>query len=305
MSKAVMFDLGGTLVDGQSVLPGVPAALETIASFTDATGAPIPLCLVSDYDLVTPPVTPAKIQAKFNKYLTLLEGFGLATFFEPADRHITLSTHAGVLKPDARLFHLALERLGTGATLPECVFLTENQSHVQHCRQVLGMKALHFTHDFTHWSEAPLLVANLLGEPANVERAIAPWCEAHGLASLSVCAVPNPSSEKSHLNRWHAEGTQWVPVTSEELGTLSGVHVNLPASLDLDIDPETGRIAAFQLAPPAPAALEESIDYVSNLLQRGAVETPSGARSVLKRPTHRIEQDAQGRRFLRRKGFSH
>ena len=98
-----MLDLGETLVHGNEVLPHVSEALAAIAGMRTADGAPVESCLVSDYTMPSPPVTPAKIAAIFDEYLSLLVDFGLKELFEPVERRITLSTHAGYRKPDRRV----------------------------------------------------------------------------------------------------------------------------------------------------------------------------------------------------------
>ena len=90
---------------------------------------------------------------------------GCASSFEPVERHVTLSTQAGVNKPDRRIYELALTRLGTDATLGDCLSITENAEHVAACR-ALGMQALQFGVAFTDWSQAPQLVRSLI-DPAD------------------------------------------------------------------------------------------------------------------------------------------
>jgi FMN phosphatase YigB (HAD superfamily) len=121
---------------------------------------------VSDFDMPTPPATPAKIKPIFARYVAILDQVHLRQFFDPVGKCVTLSTHAGVFKPDRKVFELALRRLRVTARLPDCIFITENGGHVTHCRQELGMKALQFGKDFTDWSQAPLLVASLAASGA-------------------------------------------------------------------------------------------------------------------------------------------
>jgi FMN phosphatase YigB (HAD superfamily) len=124
------------------------------------------MCLVSDFTMPAPPVTQAKIATLFDEYLSLLDGFGLRSFFEPVEEHITLSTHAGVNKPDRRIFEMAIERLGMTAQLLECLFITEAVAHLN-AASALGMQTIPFNAPggFTDWADAPLLVAKKVSGP--------------------------------------------------------------------------------------------------------------------------------------------
>lgn len=166
MIQILMLDLGDTLVHGDEVFPHVLEALETLRNFETAGGKPLQLALVSDFLMPQPPVTPAKIDELFQQYIDIVKGFGLSEFFEPFEQHITLSTHAGVRKPDRQIFELAITRLGMDVALSDCLFITENAEHISACQE-LGMATLWFASeasggDFDDWSEAPLLVSQLV-----------------------------------------------------------------------------------------------------------------------------------------------
>jgi FMN phosphatase YigB (HAD superfamily) len=180
MIRVVLFDLGLTLIDSRDQpFPHVKEALTTIQSFTTAHGKKLLTGLVSDFDLAAPPATPAKISAIFSRYLAVLDGTGLRPFFEPVQRRVTLSTHAGVLKPDRKVFETALARQRSKASLKECLFITENQDHIRVARTALRMSALQFrsdastTFDFDDWLQAPAMVAHLIdaGGGSNAEDA--------------------------------------------------------------------------------------------------------------------------------------
>jgi FMN phosphatase YigB (HAD superfamily) len=117
MIRVVLFDLGLTLVDSQDrPFPHVKEALQAVRSFKTADGKPLGIGLVSDFDLPAPPPTKKKIDAIFDRYLAILDQTGLRPFFEPVRRHVTLSTHVGVYKPDRKIFEMALKRLGSKAS---------------------------------------------------------------------------------------------------------------------------------------------------------------------------------------------
>ena len=161
-----MLDLGETLVHDGAVFPHVPEALEAFAEMQTAQGEPLATCVVSDFKMPAPPSTPEKVGEIFAEYLELLERFGLREHFEPVERRATLSTHAGVNKPHRRVFEKALERLDVSAELAECLFITENQAHIEACA-ALGMETLRFgsAEGFMDWAEAPVLVAAKLSGP--------------------------------------------------------------------------------------------------------------------------------------------
>ncbi len=165
MISVLLLDLGDTLTDGTQVFPHVPEALAALRKLENGDGARIQLCLVSDFTMPSPGGPP--VRTLFSQYLAVLDRLDLRRFFRPVGRHVTLSTHAGVMKPDRRVYDLALERLGTGATLAESLVITEDAAHVEACRK-LGMATLRFGDDFTDWSEAPAMVRQL-ANPAGVD----------------------------------------------------------------------------------------------------------------------------------------
>ena len=143
--RLLLLDLGNTLVRDGQLFPHVVDALQSLAQMETA-GSLLATCLVSDYLMADPIDDSACIAALFDEYVAILEGLGLLPFFEPVEERVTLSTHAGVRKPDRRVFELAIERSGTGVALDECIFVTEHKGHVTAAR-ALGMVALRFDPD--------------------------------------------------------------------------------------------------------------------------------------------------------------
>jgi len=137
---------------------------------------------------------------------------------------VTLSTHAGVNKPDRRVYELALERLGAGAALADCLSITEDAGHVAACRR-LGMQALRFGADFDDWSVAPLLVRHVIDPTSahNTGLALGVWLAAHD--GRKIAGLDGPPS-------------------------AAGVHLRLrppgPASASVTFDAD-GRVAAFDV----------------------------------------------------------
>jgi FMN phosphatase YigB (HAD superfamily) len=147
---ALLLDLGDTLVRAGAVLPNVAEALATLSRVVE-------LALVSDYTM--PAAADSETIAQLEReYIEVVRAFGLLAFFEPTERRITLSTRAGVTKPDPAIFRLALTRLGLEPSFPKTMFVTENPAHAQAAR-MLGITAWQFGADFNDWSQVPALVA--------------------------------------------------------------------------------------------------------------------------------------------------
>lgn len=152
MIKVVMFDLGQTLIDEANHQRPFPHAIEALTTITKAKPA-LKTCLVSDYKME---LTPAKAM---KEYLAILDAAGLRAFFEPVKKRVTLSNHAGAVKPDRRIFVKALQRLGVPATpLKDCCFITENAAHIKAAREQLHMQAFQFGVDFADWAEVPAML---------------------------------------------------------------------------------------------------------------------------------------------------
>jgi hypothetical protein len=148
MTRVLMFDLGMTLLDADDrPFPHVTDVLSALAS------RPVKSCLVSDFDMA---LTPA---VALRRYVAILDAAGLRPFFEPVSKRVTLSNHAGVSKPNRKIFEKALQRLGASSVpFSECLFVTENADHIEAVRSRLRMQVLHFGVDFTDWATFPDLL---------------------------------------------------------------------------------------------------------------------------------------------------
>lgn len=289
MSRVLLLDLGETLIHGTAVLPHVPEALAAIAEFRGDNGKPLQRALVSDTEMPAPPPSPAKIKAIFDRYVGTLATLQLRSFFEPVSKHVTLSAQAGVLKPDRRVFTLAVKRLNVTAKLGDCVFVSENADHVRHCRERLGMKALQFGKDFTDWSDGPLLLSTMVAPgTVNLAAALQPWAAARALENVSLV------EEKPGVT--YAQAQMWVPISGADLEEAEGAHVPLPVRIDLPFDTH-GRLAP-RVGTPSREDVEEAGSYVKGLVARGEIGRDNGPLA-----THTIETDKAGRRLLKRRGF--
>ena len=171
MIKLVLLDLGETLIRKGQPLPGAVAALEALAKLRTTADKPLVLALVSDYYPPDPPGDEAAVRAKETDYRAVLAAVGLGRFFEPFAERVTLSTRAGVAKPARKVFELAAARSGTGATLGECLFVTEEAAHLAKAREY-GLTVVRFGTGpglepaFGDWAAGPPLLARLVaGKP--------------------------------------------------------------------------------------------------------------------------------------------
>jgi FMN phosphatase YigB (HAD superfamily) len=304
MLRVVFFDLGATLIDADHrPFPHVPDALTTVGRFKTANGKPLLTALVSDFDMPEPPSTPAKIKPIVARYLDILGRTGLRPFFEPVTRRVTLSTQAGVMKPDAGVFRMALARLRSTASLDQCLLVTEHGGHVRAVRR-LHMKALQFRSgsasgfDFDDWRQLPAMVAHLLEGRAgvNTTAALARFLHvAHAFDAESI------QVEGRGGRRFAVSGTCWTPVSTPPEMSAGPVHVPFPA-VGTAVCGAKGELADVRIAAPSASDVSEAAAFVRSLTRHGQVR---GTRSQLgSAATHEIETDDQGRHKLVRKRFS-
>ena len=304
MIRVVFFDLGLTLVDARNrPFPHVAEALRTVQQFVTENGKPLLTGLVSDFEMPSPPATPAKIRTIFEKYLAVLDETGLRPLFEPVQRRVTLSTHAGVSKPDRRIFTTALARLRSTAGLDECLLITENAGHIEAARTRLHMSTLRFRSgaspqfDFDDWTQAPAMVARLIDPAgaANAETVLRRHLSvAHGFEVNAV--EPSTTGPGTTTVR----GTLWRPLGASAPGGLEDVHV--PFTVEGRVTRgSAGEIRAVQIAEPSGDQAAEAASFLRSLARHGQVGGSTGPLGDTS--THDIETDAQGRRRLVRKRF--
>jgi hypothetical protein len=303
MIKVVMLDLGDTLVDADlHPFPHVREALTAIAGFLTADSKPLNTCLVSDFTMVTPPITPAKVKPVFEDYLAKLDSTGLRQFFEPVEKRVTLSTHVGIGKPDRAVFEKALGRLQAEASLQECLFITENAGHIRAARDKLGMATLQFKSqgatefDFDDWSKAPALIAHLVDpdQPDSLQGAVQAHLAAHGIEQVSAQAVGKSGKVQVTGQIWHKVSVPGHP-------ELNDVHVAMPVHGELTRG-RKGELAGSLPTQPDKEQMDEAGSFVRSLATHGQIG--STTRGPARGATHAIETDDQGRRKLVRKRFS-
>ena len=302
MIRVVMFDLGLTLIDGHNrPFDHVRQALTAIASFKLADGKPLRSCLVSDFAMATSPITAQKVRALFNQYLGILDQTGLRPFFEPVQRRVTLSTQAGVLKPDRALFERALRRLRVKATLEECLLVTENGAHIKAVRNRLHMSALQFRaaesrhFDFEDWSQAPAMIAHLIDQrpERNMHLATKAYLASTGIELSSL----EPTSESG---RFKVSGQMWCPVVLPGVVDVQAVHISVPVEGELTRG-RKGEIHS-SVSRPTEEQIAEATAFVASLAAHGQIAQRGAIRAT--GATHEIATDGNGRRRLMRKRFS-
>ena len=300
MIRILMLDLGETLVHEDVVRPNVPEALETLREFKTGDGSALELALVSDYYMPDPPATPAKIEKLFKDYTKLLDHWGLSKFFKPFKRHVTLSTNAGVQKPDRRIFELAVTRLGLDAKLNECLFITEMPEHISACRE-LEMATLWFAPeavggDFDDWSEAPLLVNQLIGaESHNLELGLKlQLASKYGMELTSMTKKPAGNKIQARAQKWH-------PVPNPKAAGKEKVHVPITVDVEIELG-KKGRIRSVKGDEPDSETVADAAGFVESLAANEQISDESGP--LAPGTTHQIETDKKGQKRLVRKRFS-
>lgn len=94
-----------------------------------------------------------------------------------------------------------------------------------------------------------------------------------------------------------------MKLDAPELGSLDGVHVELPVSVEAKILPG-GALSDVRVAPH-PDDVAEAVQQVRSLCSSEQVsEGPAGSRNSPVIPTHSVETDQAGRRILKRRRFT-
>ena len=297
-----MLDLGETLAqDDNTVFPHVHEALKTLRNFKTADGSRLQLVLVSDFFKPDPPATAAKIEKLFQQYIKILEQLQLSEFFKPFKRHITLSTHAGVEKPARKIFELAIARLGLDAKLSECLFITENRKHIEACKK-LKMATLWFAPeaaggDFDDWSEAPLLVSQIMNSEhgPNFESGLKlALSSKYGMELLSM-------EKKKQGAKVRARAQKWQAVPNPKGKNKEDVHVPIPVDVEVDVN-KKGRIRSVKGNKPDAEAVADAASFAETL--EANKQVADEGKPLGPGETHRIETDEKGRKRLVRKRFS-
>lgn len=303
MIRVVMLDLGDTLVKDDRVLPHVPEALEALTKFETEKNASLILSLVSDYEMPAPPATPRKINSIFNQYVAMLDKLGLKQFFEPVERRVTLSTNAGVLKPDPRIFKKAIQRLRLRIGLNNCLFVTENAEHVTACKS-LGMTALLFdptnsSHaDFGDWVEAPLIIAKIVNPESTLNTTLALQLQLATTYDVQLISISDPQSH----DVMHGLGKKLFPLPLKKTNGASET-IEVPFTVNVEIlFNKQGKIRDVKTDQPTAEAVTESADYVETLAANHQIAYGEG--NLKGSETHELKTDDKGRKLLTRKRFT-
>lgn len=299
MIKVAFFDVGETLIHDGRPIPGVVDALKAISQFKTEAGQPLLMAIVSNFTMPSAPVTEEKILTLEKEYRSIaLEPAGLAGFFEPFDRKVTISSRAGVSKPAQAIFNAALARLHTTATLKECLFVTEEEGHLKKAKEY-GMLPVGFgsgmqgIQTFSNWDDAPLLLANLVA-PDNLENlalAVVPRLDSqYGISAFK------PTKVLGHIV--HGTAKQLMQLNDPRLGTFDGIYVERPTMVTVELSP-TGGLGKVQAEQPDPEEVADAITFVQSLIKGDRIALDGETRGT----THAVQKDSSGRVRLVRKRY--
>jgi FMN phosphatase YigB (HAD superfamily) len=299
--RLALFDVGETLIHDGKALPHAADALEVISRFERSDRTPLVVGVVSDYRVPEPPATEQKIAALEREFVEILRSAGLDGFFAPPELRITLSTRAGVRKPAREIFELACARSGTGATIGECSFVTEDLEHLRACR-ALGMTVVRFGGGagfepaFESWADAPPLFAALIAPESQRNRELA----TEGLLAARYAIHGFRPSGPRDARHVQGQADRWVQLRDSRLGALDGVYVEIPCDVELEFGAD-GRVARVKAPPPDAESVRDAATFVASLVAHRKVALPGvpapGA-------THAVEAEESGRRRLVRRRFS-
>jgi FMN phosphatase YigB (HAD superfamily) len=141
--KVILFDLGNTLEFNGELLPGAIELLSSIKTMNVSDRNSHAIALVSDFDNFDQGLHLIDVKPFQLEYYNNLQKLGIALFFEPLYKHVTLSTEVGLRKPDKKIFRVAVDTIEKDLSFENVLFITEDSSHVNVARQ-LGMNAIHF-----------------------------------------------------------------------------------------------------------------------------------------------------------------
>jgi len=303
MIKIAFFDVGETLIHDGLPFPGAVAALAAIAGFETVDNQPLVLGVISDYHMPAPPRTEEKVAALEEQYRNQVLGpSGLAGFFQPFESRVTISSRSGVPKPDRIIFEIAVERSGTGAALAECLFVTENTTHLEKCEEH-GLTPVRFgpatsgMAGFDDWADAPTTLAELIAREHAGNRAAA---IATTLAIRQGLIGFNPTGGDGRTIRGRAG--RLVQLNDPRLGPINGLYVELQTEVTVELTPD-GRVANAAAASPSPEEVADALNFVAGLVKSSKVAV-SGAATPAFGVSHVVERDAAGRLRLIRRGYS-
>jgi FMN phosphatase YigB (HAD superfamily) len=141
--KIILFDLGNTLEFNGDLLPGAIELLSSIKTMDVSNDSSHDIALISDFDNFDNGLHLVDVKPFMMKYYNILQKLGIASFFDPLYKHVTLSTEVGVRKPDKKIFRAAVDSFEKDLSFENVLFITEDSSHVSVARQ-LGLNAIHF-----------------------------------------------------------------------------------------------------------------------------------------------------------------
>ena len=165
--KVVIFDRGDTLEHEDVLLPGAIDMLTAVAAMKDADGHRVVMGLVSDFGKAADTAEIARLR---KEYCDGLRSLGIAAFFAPLRKRVTLSSDLldpAFAKPHESIFRAALDKIGPAIPFARALFITETLAHIQAVR-AFGMAGIHFkgpgqaAGDVAHLADLPAKIREWL-----------------------------------------------------------------------------------------------------------------------------------------------
>lgn len=267
MLKVLLLDLDGTLARNGAPLPFALEAMAALRRFETAAGDPLEWCLVSDYRMPGDAESGDTVRSITAEFVRMMDALGIGRFFRPISRRVTLSTHAGALKPDRVLFETALDRLGVAKRWTECLVVSADERTVTACRE-LGMKGLACGEDVTEWPDAVLAI----------RQAVAPRSDVDTRAALNLSFGATYGAKIT--------GLEGKPTARRAVARVRMPGQRAPKKVTVDFD-ESGRIRSLHWPPSAVKMADEAQTMMSSLRYHDRVAF--GVGPLPPAATHRFE----------------
>lgn len=195
--------------------------------------------------------------------------------------------------PSTRSWKSLRREMASGAVAPGVV---SSRNETLHAAEEAGLRPLPVREgedEFLGWPGLPLRVAMTLfsGSAMHLERGLSSWLD-------WTQAVEATQLEQRAGGALAGRGRRWVSIEHESLGSLSGVHVPVPVSLEVELG-EDGRPLQVVVGDPGPEAREEALFTLRRLQQSNRIAQEGGTAG-----THEVTRDPRGRRRLVRRRIS-
>ena len=304
MVRVIFLHLSSTIVQGEAALPHLQDALEVLSKFETESGTAPILSLIADYAAPSSPVTDQTTEAIFSEYVSMLDKLGLKQFFEPVDRRLTLANPAAFCQPDLTVVEKAIKRLRQRVNLTGCLLITSCPAEVSAAYRKMGVKVLRFdpegltNADFNDWSEAPLLIACIIGPESGQNKKLALQLRLAAAYDIQLVSM----DDKPESSIIHGRAKKLFPVQlTKRGGPAETIQVPLPVNVEITLDKQ-GNVSTVKNDEPDAETIAESAHFINTLESNKQIA--HGPEPLTGSETHRTEVDAKGRKLLTRKRFT-